>query len=58
MQVGRNQDSRFQKRILESKGVGFTIQDPRFKAQKKLLESEWVGFKTQDSKKEFLNPRG
>ena len=43
-------DSRFKipKRILESKGVGFKIQDSILR--KKLLESKGVGFKIRDSR--------
>ena len=54
---GRIQDSRFKiqdpKRLLESKGVGFKIQDPK----KDVLNPRGT---IQDSRfqKDFLNPRG
>ena len=66
IQGDRIQDSRFQKWILDSKGVGFRIQDSRLKEktswvqggriqdsrfQKGILESTGIGFKIQGSEK-------
>ena len=64
----RIQDSRFPEKLLESKGIGFKIQDsqknflnPRIQDSRfpeRILESKGAGFKIQDSQKNFLNPRG